>query len=1016
MARPIILIVLLIALGCVVVVQIPKVLNYLEQQEQLKPPPPIKTLPMISRMEEGLSIQESLDAAYRLSPDERFLLAAGNIHAILTNEMPITVDAQWTDGQWTLIHGTDVIGTLPEIPSYTDWNSLLSDWTNSNLAKHPFTWAEPTNDYDRIAELFLAPYCLSTLKEINVKWTTQNASKLDIVAAAKSAIHLYWQTLDTLELSDPIAGQAIALAHIAENSGATDFSDEKALLSYKLGYTRHAHEVASELELDSDVRAYILRDGPSLERISSRGLTTSRSRYLYAAYLSRDTYNNVTSDAFREWLFGEYSQLLLDPGVVALLVHNRYAEYTGHLTPYIPELAKHYLRMDAQGADAPTISRTRIRNSDRSLEDVVSVALDRILGIGERQFVSDLNSLSAQYTGPIMPVSVAQRYYESMFYSGQYELGKRFLGWTHNPEVSEEYGEYISKNSGPIGRELAKWYSNQVALKFRNGPARQVIIALEDLNYIGHPVIYTSFWELGDQLNWLDPKLVRTAKVIIGQLDTRPDHIKTVAEMLHLRIHDLKRSRHYYASHWPLIASVPDCPTIAISDADFETLLRIARSNRYDIEDRSNAVTRAYTTSGKEPSNDIELIYQFLTTQFPKTWTTHRDFANYLVDRNRYNDAKKLLLRYASRMRGTEFFLRKNAYDQLATIALEFDDAESAWRFVENRLDSAHPSTLWIAVDIMRMQGKKRDSIQLGEDFIDKHPRNIDAYASLAKALWHFEEYDRAAKVFRDPRLRLSNAHWAFTIDEAFFDVFADAPIEQAIMAYDALIQEEYEPYELMYLAGHLSKHQHFEKAFTLISRLPNKDNEFHNFTGMGYKYLVALNRSDEGIEWAKERDTRRAGLNAALRFYDSKAFPLLWHVYDDPSQIQYGDYLWLLRAAGFVHPSNKNPEFEDELRQYYTQEAGDGKYDTLGKFLLGLVPQSDVYAWIGDAETLSECGYFIALSYHAKGDYESASDWYRLSVESESQADWETKWATAALTNWHDHAKSLAYARRLGL
>src|SRR5262249_39725068 len=66
-----------------------------------------------------------LATRYRLAPDARFLGAASILHALVTGEPLVPTTATWSTDHWSITHGHDDLGTLPETPSFDDALTLL---------------------------------------------------------------------------------------------------------------------------------------------------------------------------------------------------------------------------------------------------------------------------------------------------------------------------------------------------------------------------------------------------------------------------------------------------------------------------------------------------------------------------------------------------------------------------------------------------------------------------------------------------------------------------------------------------------------------------------------------------------------------------------------------------------------------------------------------------------------------------------------------------------------------------
>src|ERR1035438_6445836 len=73
-------------------------------------------------------MREALHETYRLRPDKRFLLAAGEVERLFSGKEAVPATATFKEDHWEIQAAGDSLGTVPELPDFTDYFARLKDY------------------------------------------------------------------------------------------------------------------------------------------------------------------------------------------------------------------------------------------------------------------------------------------------------------------------------------------------------------------------------------------------------------------------------------------------------------------------------------------------------------------------------------------------------------------------------------------------------------------------------------------------------------------------------------------------------------------------------------------------------------------------------------------------------------------------------------------------------------------------------------------------------------------------
>src|SRR5438874_5403184 len=216
----------------------------------------------------------ALDAAYRLKPDRRILLAVEAVQRFFVAGSPASATAVQEGERWRIRLGPGDVGTLRDRPGFQQALSLVEAFARHLAGEHPATTAageaSPAPPFD------WEPEAIVSLRDAQARWLKAEHSPELVRRACRALASLAFQEVDTLGVGDRLPAQALAMLAITRALGA-EATREEALTAAALGYTAAAQAAAMRLPQSDALRLYL--EGSSRLESSAAGASLA-ARYL----------------------------------------------------------------------------------------------------------------------------------------------------------------------------------------------------------------------------------------------------------------------------------------------------------------------------------------------------------------------------------------------------------------------------------------------------------------------------------------------------------------------------------------------------------------------------------------------------------------------------------------------------------------------------------------------------------------------------------------------------------------
>lgn len=981
---------------------------------------PAETLPL-----DPFQRRAALDAAYRLQPDRRFLLAAEAVQRFFVAGASGHAIAVREGEGWRIRLGSADVGALTDLPDFQQALSMLDGFAKRVAGEHPVPGGTTAPDASP-APFDWEPDAIAALRGAQAQWLSGQQSPELARRACRALASLAFQDLDTLGVGDRLPAQALAMLAVTHALGV-ETAREEALTAAALGYTTAARAAAMRLPEGDALRLY-LEDSPTLEA-SARGASMA-ARYLQLRRLHWADDEEGEARWLESELRGEQRRL----PVLALRLRSRH----GWRSPVAEEMPLDVLFAAAEQSGDSRLAAKRV-------EDPPLAAA--ALGFREGQLLVTASELIGRVdsaaTGPFYDAGILQSYDRAMLYSALAQWSTTLLDGLRSSEATKELSRLLGDDRAPEARDFQRWLLLRVAARLPDPAAagtaaktapeqglsgilekllfdgqqgnpraslrQQLLQGLSDLPNLGPQAPLLLFEELNSRLDWADPAALKATRSLAAKLDTRVDHRVRFANLVWDTLHDLALEERLMRSVFrDARASHPGSSLwFARQDGDADLLQDLARSAAAPFPLRVDAVA-ALGKMGKLTPAQLEDQLEQLETLHPFSRKPTDALVDAFRERKDYDNAVRAVRRWLTKNESRPDLDVAIMHAKLGQDLYRQGRLEEAWQAVEPYLQSWQGGVMHTAADVAAARGHEDEARRILAKYVERYPDGTGA----ARSWWLLRDYDAAAKFLAHLPRPPSSKEWVWTIGKDFAEVLGPLPVEESRRATAAMQRAGIGAPALIGIADALANAGFPEHAFEIVSPLANPapgPRAAAPLTLRAYLYLKQWKGQRPALEWIRSGSFVNAGPSLALLVYDHRAYELLWDLLPEPQPGPLADNFWLQRTASLLlDPKLATGERRNASREHY-QAAGHSHYHELGKFLLGQLDEHQAAKLVTDAEKACEVSYYLGLKSETEGHLQDATAWYRNAVESANPRWAEYLWSYEALQRFQSSGKTLA-------
>lgn len=834
-----------------------------------QPPPPTPaqsaSLPSESpRIPDVLSVppesmRQALAEAYRLRPDRRFLLAAVEIHHLLTGEPKAIATVEFKDARWQVRYADAEVGALPPFPDFRDFVVVLADWARRVHDAYPQGLsstgaASPVAEFDGQINRFAAPELFGALRQMDRAWKGGSHDPALFPSATRALVLLTLQSLDRAEMGDEVPAKALALLVLTKTFTNQAAVREEALLARVMGYAGYAATLASSLPPSDAVRLYLTGDDRRLKAVAEAAECPVETRYLWLLRLAEqrdvkgfysfvETYfqqpefilprakagldmhdfgsNRSLSEQLPDWIHGELAQEVgkstrgwrrtLGETVPRVIIVGIYL---------IDSLVRQVFGLDPPGPSAP------VHQVTRAVAHLFAWAFGTGLSAAIDRFDSGLEAAAGKHSGPFLDPDTYRAYYRGFFYSGLFVRGLHY--------VEDRLSLASVSNTALYDLALVETLHRSA---FETAPSSWY--AVWYANFTGNQKLQLEL------LRW--PSLTpETRAQILGHLEKQ-----------------------------------------AGAKGDF-----------------------------------LRAEYRRLIDEKPEGWSVREMYVEYLERIKDHETARAIIDEWLKNHDESAGFDHIFPHTALARIYYREGRYEEGWEAIEPVVESWQVGAMEWAAQLLDKLKRPDDAEAMGRRVVSRYPDSPRSRAKLAEMYWQHGKNAEAAKLLKGPPRNLSITDWQHIVAPRFADVFKDRP-DDGLAAFGALLAEGLDHYNLHSLPYPLGKAGKPELAFRIAIQLHSQGLGQIEIFIQAYRHLKDWRGKEVALDWLRKNVPVPMHNPSSLVIFSLGEYGLLWDLIENPEQGSHQDAVWLMRAAASAKMGPGKDPHRDALLKHYGSPGG---------------------------------------------------------------------------------------------
>ncbi|HKH46180.1 MAG TPA: tetratricopeptide repeat protein [Thermoanaerobaculia bacterium] len=918
---------------------------------------------------------------YRLQPDRRLLAAVAAVHRLQTGTKPELVKAEWVDGRWRLLAGSDEVGVLSELPGFEEATDLLARWA-SGLPSAPAAAGSPGSDLAGIEGSIQAVDAAALLEALSSLGGSPADLRRDPAKMRSITSGLAWlstMTVDHLEQADVLLGEAWAWVVIARASGATPDAGSEPLIARALGYEAAAAQAAASLVQDDPVRLYAESDEARLGALCARRKTDRSCHFLRLALLAERSQD----ERFRAALQG--SPFRNERSLALRGLETRLSDFDGgNAGSDLAELAIQAVSLPAGPDEASVEARTRD----------FEAAVDRL---AERGGLVDRAAVQAAYRAP--------------FYSGLFDEARFMIDQYASGSAAQDLAASIATPAAGTAEELRRWIEVNGPVLDGSRDMRPAANLLASARSIGVAPLFDLSVVITKHVASTDPLRRGPIPALFERMDTRPSHRVMAARVADRSLtspglfEKLASAAAEAAPH-----QSEELPAqVAELRADTARLREIAG----DPAMPSYAQVVALDTLASLGKADDA----FVRSRYEAIAADPDEGPDYLVDflEERGDLAGAVAAVEAALKRSRDPLVSAHYQTEKARLLLKMGNAERAFAAVQPALDSYKEEALLQGAAIELARKHPDRALELAQAALDRYPdRSSETSGLIARARWQQNQYAVAAKELAESRNGIVGP-WNRHLPEAFAETFATAPEEQARRAFSELAAAGIVPHVLASVAVALGKKGDLAVALELLEGLRDPAPEWQDQIRFAtYDLIKEKSGPDAALAWVRKTVPDRSH-NFALTLYQMRRYDLLLGLFANGETSTSPGIVRMIKAASHLHLRETSGPRWDGLVAEIAKDPADDFFARAARYLVGKTDEAKVFETFPHDGDLASIGWIQGVKAASEGRFTDADSWFQVALESGMQQQPPHAWSWVIESEWLQAERSLEVLEKKG-
>jgi tetratricopeptide (TPR) repeat protein len=283
---------------------------------------------------------------------------------------------------------------------------------------------------------------------------------------------------------------------------------------------------------------------------------------------------------------------------------------------------------------------------------------------------------------------------------------------------------------------------------------------------------------------------------------------------------------------------------------------------------------------------------------------------------------------------------------------------------------------------------------------LERYPTVNHILSGSAAFMWRNNRDGEAAEyIARGRKLNGQFSRWYFN---DYMDVFALAPEERIMKAFDHMAAKGASVWEINALAFRFNKEKRPEIACKLMSKAPG-GGRIQNLEKSVNLYKVVRKWKGEDKARAVLAPSFSPQLSGpmAMVLFKEGLFDLILTGIKNPDEYPPGyiEFMWLLKLMAW-QACDKPDGYPTGFTSHYDKRSPD-HYHSIGKYMMGTMSRSELLRLIKTPKQRCEFAYYIGYSERMKGNFPAAANWYQICLETGLSNNGEYHWASTELFWW---------------
>ncbi len=929
-----------------------------------------------------------IEAIYRLKPDRRFLAAVSGVRTLLGGKPDAVFVRHVAGGGWRVSMGQEMVGQLPELPSFSDGLTFVREWAAREWRVRgagKSRRADPAEVAQLDRRTWHGTYLehLQTLKRANALAGEAPQDPALLRVAGETLLAVGLETQDWTEMLDPALGRAMALLAVSETcSGAPVGAQSLSVLAAELGYWNEAVDLAVSLDAADPWLAFVNGDVARLKTLAATGkdpfvaVLTIKSLALHgtddeALEVGRAAgLMNPSSFTFLAGMVAMRS-MSLQPGVDEALATEAFRLVVG-------------TRLPTGEARRPSVTQRarqvwdRLRKRERPVLPVEGRT---------REFEAGVAWQAARMGGPLVDEATVAGILRAPLYAGLLAKTQYYLDQFGSTPPAARIAAAIVDPQPGAATELKRWIEDRVAVRdAAPGATERAAHDIGALRCLGVFPPYRLIWSVASSLKlWWDPVARRPIRWMYDGMDTRTSHLVAASVLGGNLLWDVRTWQHYAraaAQRNPSALEGPQLDFVVANESDTGLLWRMA--NRVDLGPvtRAKVLERLAVVAPDHVAAVVTSLHTLADGTGPEqSGAVVESLVAVLDGLGRGGEADRVI---------DDWLTTKGPYAGLTNEALQAFKAgrlrrlgrlREAWETIEPAIASWKGDCLEEATRILLAMKRPAAALKVGEMATERYPDVSSGHALVAEALWQLGRPEDAAVRLKDGLKGRSGRLWSEDVASALVRAFPGPEMTGAVAAVSELFRVGVDAPSLRELALGIGGQGNHRLAAVLFSELvsvhPAKDQTILE----AFEELREADGADAAFAWLRGHIPVLTD-PIIIVAYSLGADDIVW---DYPGQRVGRDksFIWvLLRSAAYARSSNPKPEQRAVVLDYCRHQAEGTMYSVYPRYMLGEADDRALLAFAKDASSICTIAWMIGSRKASEGRVAEAADWFQVAME----------------------------------